>query len=123
MKSGPFRTSTQHLGSSSQKKQIALKMVTSAKVPVPSPTVHSFEDAKIQGGERCSRLRSGGNVDVSDREQHTQEEPSASSGKEQKTSKSGNSVLSGLNKEITALKIITISDVSNINSITALRCT
>ena len=80
VKSGPFRTSTQRLGSSSQKKQTALKMVTSAKVPVPSSTVHSFEDAKIQG-ERCSGLRSGGDVDISDREQHTQEEPSASTGK------------------------------------------
>ena len=49
-KSGPFRTSTSHTGSSSQKKQTASKMVTSAKVPVPSATVHNFEDAKIQGG-------------------------------------------------------------------------
>ena len=42
--------------------------------------------------------RTGGNVDVSDSEQHTQEESSASRGKEPKTSKSGNLVLSGPNK-------------------------
>ena len=44
--------------------------------------MHSFEDAQIQGGERHSRLRSGGDVDVSGEEQHTQEEPSVSTGKE-----------------------------------------
>ena len=85
---------TLHMGSSSQKKQTASKMVTSAKVPVPSPRMHSFEDAQNHGGERHSRLRSGRDVNVSDKEQHTQEEPSASSGKELKTSKSGNSVIS-----------------------------
>ena len=77
------------------------KMVISAKVPVPSPRMHSFEDAKIQGGERHSGLRSGRDMDDSDEEQHTQEESSASSGKEPKTSKTGNSVLSGPNKNIT----------------------
>ena len=101
VKNGPFGTSTSCLGSSSQKKQTASKTVTSAKVPVPSPTVHSFEDAQTHGRERCSKLRSGRDVDVSDKEQHTQEEPSASSGKEPKTSKTGNSVLSGPNKNIT----------------------
>ena len=99
LKSNPFRTSTQHLEGSSQKKQTASKTVTSAQVPVPSPTVHSFKDAKIQG-ERHSRLRSG-DVDVSDEEQPTQKEPSASTVKEPKTSKTGNSVLSGPNKNIT----------------------
>ena len=39
-KSGPFRTSTSHMGSSSKKKQTASKTVTSAKVLVPSPAVH-----------------------------------------------------------------------------------
>ena len=92
-KSGPSRTSTLQMGSSSQKKQTASKTVTSEKVPVPSPRMHSFEDTKIQGRERHSRLRSGRDVDVSDVEQLTQEEPSASSGKEPKTSKTGNSVL------------------------------
>ena len=94
VKSGPFRTSTLHMGSSSQKKQTASKMVTSAKVQVPSPRMHSFEDAQNHNGERHSRLRSGRDVNVSDKEQHTQEEPSVSSGKELKTSKSGNSVIS-----------------------------
>ena len=46
-------------------------------------------------------MRSGRDVDVSDREQHSQEEPSATTGKEPKTSKSGNSVHSGPNKIIT----------------------
>ena len=48
VKSSPFRTSTPSLGSSSQKKQTAPKTVTSAKVPVPSPTVHNFGDAKFK---------------------------------------------------------------------------
>ena len=87
------------MGSSSQKKQTASKMVTSAKVPVPSPTVHNFEDAKLQG-ERRIGPRTGGDVDVSDGEQHTQGEPSPTTGKELKTSKSGILVLSGPNKNI-----------------------
>ena len=40
-------------------------------------------------------------MDVSDEEQHSQEEPSATTGKEPKTSKLGNSVHSGPNKKIT----------------------
>ena len=51
-KSGHFRTSTPNVASSSQKKQMTLKTVTSGKVHVPSPRMHSFEDAKIQGGRR-----------------------------------------------------------------------
>ena len=102
VKSGPFRTSTLHTGSSSKKKEHTMsKTVTSVKVPVPSPGMHSFEDAKLQGGERHSRLRSGRDVDVSDSEQHTQEEPSATSRKELNSSKTGNLVLSGPNKNIT----------------------
>ena len=100
-KSGPFRTSTQSLGSSSQKKQMSSKMVTSGKAPVPSPRMYTFEDTKIQGKKRSSGLKSGGGVDVNDEEQHSQEEPSATNGKELKTSKTGNSVLSGPNKNIT----------------------
>ena len=89
------------MGSISQKKQTTSKMVTSGKVHVPSPRMHSFEDAKIQGGKRCIRPRPDGDVDVSDGEQHSPEEPSATTGKEPKTSKTGNSVLSGPNKKIT----------------------
>ena len=63
--------------------------------------MHSFEDAKIQGGKRAIKLRSGRDVDVSDEKQHSLEEPSATTGKEPKTSKSGNSVHSGPNKKIT----------------------
>ena len=37
---------------------------------------------------------------ISDGEQHSQEEPSVTTGKEPKTSKSGNSVHSGPNKNI-----------------------
>ena len=62
--------------------------------------MHSFEDAKLQGRERHSESKTGGDVDINDREQHTQGEPSATTGKEPKTSKSGNSVLSGPNKNI-----------------------
>ena len=100
-KSSPFKTSTSHTGSSSKKKEHTMsKTVTSAKVPVPSPRMHSFKDAKLQGGERCSGLRSGRDVNVSDSEHHTQEEPSASSGKELKMSKTCNSVHSGPNKNM-----------------------
>ena len=100
-KSGHFRTSTPNTASSSQKKQTTPKMVTSGKAHVPSPRMHNFEDAKIQGGKTATGVRPGRDVDVSDREQHSQEEPSATTGKEPKTSKLGNSVHSGPNKNIT----------------------
>ena len=99
-KSGHFRTSTPNMASSSQKKQTTLKTVTSGKVHVPSPKMHSFEDAKIQGGKGAIKLRSGRDVNVSDKKQHSPEEPSATTGKEPKTSKLGNSVHSGPNKKI-----------------------
>ena len=70
------------------------------KVHVPSPRMHSFKDAKIQGGKKATGVRPGRDVDVSDGEQHSQEEPSATTGKELKTSKFGNSVHSGPNKNI-----------------------
>ena len=63
--------------------------------------MHSFEDAKIQGGKKATGVRPGRDVDVSDGEQHSQEETSATTGKEPKTSKLGNSVHSGPNKNIT----------------------
>ena len=63
--------------------------------------MHNFEDAKIQGRKKATGVRSGRDVDVSDGEQHSQEEPSATNGKELKTSKMGNSVHSGPNKKIT----------------------
>ena len=100
-KSGHFRTSKPNTASSSQKKQTTPKMVTSGKVHVPSPRMHNFEDAKIQGGKRATGVRPGRDVDVSNGEQHSQEEPSATTGKEPKTPKSGNSVHSGPNKNIT----------------------
>ena len=100
-KSGHFRTSTPNTANSSQKKQMTLKMVTSGKVHIPSPRMHSFEDAKIQGGKGAIKLRSGRDVDVSDKKQHSLEEPSATTGKEPKTSKLGNLVHSGPNKKIT----------------------
>ena len=101
VKSGHFRTSTSNTASSSQKKQTTPKMVTSGKVHVPSPRMQNFEDAKIQGGKRATGVRPGRDVDISDGEQHSQEEPSATTGKELKTSKSGNLVHSGPNKKIT----------------------
>ena len=96
-KSGHFRTSTPNTASSSQKKQTTLKTVTSGKVHVPGPRMHNFEDAKIQGRKKATGVRSGRDVEVSDGEQHSQEEPSATTGKETKTSKKGNSVHSGPN--------------------------
>ena len=100
-KSGHFRTSTSNTASSSQKKQMTLKMVTSGKGDIPSPRMHSFEDAKLQAGKKATGVRPGRDVDVSDREQHSQDEASATTGKEPKTSKQGNSVHSGPNKKIT----------------------
>ena len=100
-KSCHFRTSTPNTASSSQKKQMTPKTVTSGKVHIPSPRMHNFEDAKIQGGKRATGVRLGRDVDVSDGEQHSQEEPSATTGKEPKTSESGNLVHSGPNKKIT----------------------
>ena len=70
-------------------------------VHVPSPRMHSFEDVKILGGKKATGVRPGRDVDVSDGEQHSQEEPSATARKEPKTSKLGNSVHSGPNKNIT----------------------
>ena len=83
------------MASISQKKQATPKTVTS------SPRMQSFQDAKIQGGKRATGVRPGRDVDISDGEQHSLEEPSATTGKELKTSKSGNSVHSGPNKKIT----------------------
>ena len=91
-KSGHFRTSTPNTGSSSQKKQMTLKTVTSGKVHIPSPRMHSFEDAKIQGGKGAIKLRPGRDVDISYGEQHSLEEPSVTKGNEPNT-KSGNLVL------------------------------
>ena len=109
VKSGHFRTSTPNTASSSQKKQMTLKMVTSGKVHVPSPRMHSFEDAEIQGGKGAIKLRSGRDVDISDKKQHSPEEPSVTTGKEPKTSKSGNLVHSGPFRKHTA-------DSSNVKS-------
>ena len=100
-KDGPKMTSMQCLGSSSQKRESSSKMVTSGKVPVPSPRMHNFENAKIQGKSDGKGLRSGGGVDVNDEEQHSQDEASALMGNGPKMSKHGNSVLSGPNKGIT----------------------
>ena len=63
--------------------------------------MHNFENAKIQGKLDGKGLKSGGGVDVNDKEQHSQDEASASKGKEPKTSRTGNMVLSGPNKNIT----------------------
>ena len=100
-KDGPKRTSTQRLGSNSRKREFSSKTVTSGKVPIPSPRMHNFEDAKIQGKSSGKGPTSGGDVDVNDKEQHSQDETSASKGKEPKTSRTGNAILSGPNKNIT----------------------
>ena len=67
-KSGHFRTSTPNAASSSQKKQTTPKTVTSGKVHIPSPRMHSFEDAKIQGGKKATGVRPGRDVHISDGE-------------------------------------------------------
>ena len=63
--------------------------------------MHSFEDAKLQARKKATGVRPGEDVDVHDGEQHSQDEPSATTGKEPKTLKQGNSVHSGPNKKIT----------------------
>ena len=100
-KSGHFRTSTSNLASSSQKKQTTPKTVTSGAGHIPSPRMHSFKDARLQTRKKATGARPGRDVDVSDGEQHSQDEASATAGKEPKTSKQGNSVHSGPNKKIT----------------------
>ena len=92
-KSGPLRTSMDRQGSSSKKKQtMSPKMVTSGKVPIPSPRMHNFKDAKIQGKTEGKRPKLGGGVDVNDEQQPSKEEPSATTGKDKKSSKTGNNV-------------------------------
>ena len=63
--------------------------------------MHSFEDAKSQARKKATGVRPGRDMDVSDGMQHSQDEASATTGKEPKTSKQGNSVHSGPNKKIT----------------------
>ena len=58
-KSGHFRTSTSNLASSSQKKQTTLKTVTSGASNIPSPRMHSFEDAKLQTRKKATGVRPG----------------------------------------------------------------
>ena len=87
VKSGHFRTSTSNSASSSQKKQTTLKTVTSGAGHIPSPRMHSFEDAKLQTRKKATGVRPGRDVDISDGEQHSQDEASATAGKELKTSK------------------------------------
>ena len=103
-KSGHFRTSTPNMASSSQKKQMTPKTVTSGKGNIPSPRMHSFEDAKLQAGKKATGVRPSRDVDVRDGEQHSQDEPSATTGKDLKTSKQGNSVHSGPNKITDSVK-------------------
>ena len=76
------------------------KTVTSGASNIPSPRMHSFDDAKLQTRKKATGVRPGKDVDVSDGEQHSQDEASATTGKEPKTSKQGNSVHSGPNKKI-----------------------
>ena len=100
-KSGHFRTNTPNSASSSQKKQTTPKTVTSGASNIPSPRMHSFEDANKKAKKKATGVRPSRDVDVSDGEQHSQDEASATTGKEPKTSKQGNSVHSGPNKKIT----------------------
>ena len=99
VKSGPFRTSSPHTGSSSQKKQESSKMVTSGKVHVPSPTVNNFKDAKIQGEKRCSGVKLGGGMDVNNEEQPSEEEPSATKGKAPDMSNTANKTITDSTKD------------------------
>ena len=79
-KSSHFRTSSPNMASSSQKKQTPQMTVSLGKAQVPCPRMHSFEDAKLQAGKKATGVRPGRDVDVRDGEQHSQEEPSATTG-------------------------------------------
>ena len=63
-------------------------------------SMFQVQECIISRMSKYKEERTGGNVDVNDREQHTQGEPSATKGKKPKTSKMGNSVLSRPNKKI-----------------------
>ena len=89
------------MASSSQKKQTTQKTVTSGAGHIPSPRMHSFEDAKLQTRKKATGVRPGRDVNLSDGEQHSQDEPSATTRKEPKTSKEGNLVHSRPNEKIT----------------------
>ena len=65
-KSGHFRTSTSNSTSSSQKRQTTPKTVTSGASNIPSPRMHSFEDAKPKARKKATGVRPGRDVDVSD---------------------------------------------------------
>ena len=84
--SGPFSKGTPHTGSSFQKKQHLSKTVSSS----PSRRMHSFQDAKIQGRKQASKSTSGRDVNVNDKKQHTEEEPSEPTEEEPKMPKTGN---------------------------------
>ena len=102
VKSGHFRTSTPNTASSSQKKQMTLKTVTSGKVHVPCPRMNSFKDTKIQGGKGTNKLRSGRDVDVSDEKQHSPEEPSATT----RSRRHQNRVTGSIQDQIRKLRIV-----------------
>ena len=76
--------------------------------------MHSFEDAKLQARKKATGVRSGKDVDVSDGEQHSQDEASVTTGKEPKTSKQGNSVHSGPNKKITDREKAVLSAIKQV---------
>ena len=64
--------------------------------------MHSFEDAKLQARKKATGVRPGRDVDVSDGEQHSQDEASATTGKGTEDTKNRvNWVHSGPNKKIT----------------------
>ena len=99
-KCGPFRTTSPCTGSLSQKKQLKTsKTVTSGKAHVPSPRMHNFEDVKIQGRNKASNMKLGGDMDVSNEEQHTEGEPSASTGKASDETETANTTTAGSNKD------------------------
>ena len=79
--------------------------------------MHSFKDAKLQAEKKATGVRPGRDVDISDGEQHSQDEPSATTGKEPKTSKQGNLVHSGPNKKITDSVKMVLSAVKQVTNL------
>ena len=73
------------------------KTVTLGKVPIPSRRMHNFEDAKIQGKTEGKRLKLGGGVDS--------KKKTTTTGKDTKSSKTGNNVKDGPKMKHTAHRL------------------
>ena len=84
--SGPV---TSNSASSSQKKQTTPKNGHFRKGQHSKSKDAQFEDANYKQGKKATGVRPGRDVDVSDGEQHSRDEPSATTGKGTEDIKTG----------------------------------